>query len=110
MVINSFGVAPCGQVKCDQQPVPGDGLLDQGRAGGYGHAGFPLDGRYPAGMGDAGHLRPGITISEAADILWTYSSPELYDLLARQRGWPAERYGKFVGQAVIAALLAPEAT
>lgn len=61
-------------------------------------------------LADAGHLRPGITIGEAADILWTYSSPELYDLLARQRGWPAERYGKFVGQALIAALLAPEAT
>jgi AcrR family transcriptional regulator len=61
-------------------------------------------------LADAGHLRPGITIGEAADILWTYSSPELYDLLARQRGWPAERYGKFVGQALIAALLPPEAT
>jgi len=59
---------------------------------------------------DAGHLRPGITIGEAADILWTYSSPELYDLLVRQRGWPAEQYGRFVGQALIAALLPPEAT
>jgi len=59
-------------------------------------------------LADAGHLRPGITIGHAADILWTYSSPELYDLLARQRGWPAERYGQFVGQALIAALLPPK--
>jgi AcrR family transcriptional regulator len=59
-------------------------------------------------LADAGHLRPGITIGQAADILWTYSSPELYDLLARQRGWPAERYGQFVGQALIAALLPPK--
>jgi AcrR family transcriptional regulator len=59
------------------------------------------------GLASAGHLRPGITISETADILWAYSSPELYDLLAQQRGWPAERYGRFVGQALIAALLPP---
>jgi AcrR family transcriptional regulator len=60
------------------------------------------------GLADAGHLRPGITIGQAADILWTYSSPELYDLLVRQRGWPAERYGQFVEQALIAALLPPK--
>jgi AcrR family transcriptional regulator len=59
------------------------------------------------GLADNGHLRPGIGVSEAADILWAYSSPELYDLLARQSGWPAETYGRFVGQALIAALLPP---
>ena len=53
----------------------------------------------------AGHLRPGITPAEAADILWTYSSPELYELLVIRRGWSAERYGRFVAQALIAALL-----
>ena len=57
------------------------------------------------GLCDAGHLRSGITLGEAADILWTYSSPELYDLLVIGRRWPAERYGQFVGQALIAALL-----
>jgi AcrR family transcriptional regulator len=68
------------------------------------HQRMTLNARRLAG---AGHLRPGITIGEAADILWTYSSPELYDLLARQRGWPAEQYGRFIGQALIAALLPP---
>jgi AcrR family transcriptional regulator len=61
--------------------------------------------RNARGLAEAGHLRPGITVSQAADILWAYSSPELYDLLAQQRGWPAEQYGRFVGQALIAALL-----
>ncbi len=60
-----------------------------------------------SGLASAGHLRPGITISEAADILWAYSSPELYELLVIRRGWPAERHGHFVGQALIAALLPP---
>ena len=62
------------------------------------------------GLSDAGHLRPGITVGEAADIMWTYSSPELYDLLVTRRGWPAERFGSFVGQALIAALLPTQGT
>jgi AcrR family transcriptional regulator len=57
------------------------------------------------GLADAGHLRPGITPRQAADILWTYSSPELYELLVIRRGWPAEQYGRFVAQALAAALL-----
>ena len=57
------------------------------------------------GLFHAGHLWPGITPAEAADILWTYSSPELYELLVIRREWSAERYGRFIGQALIAALL-----
>jgi AcrR family transcriptional regulator len=55
-------------------------------------------------------LRPGVTLAEATDILWTYSSSELYDLLVLRSGWPAERYGAFVGDALIAALLPARAT
>jgi AcrR family transcriptional regulator len=58
-------------------------------------------------LSEAGHLRPGITLAQAADILWTYSSPELYELLVLRRGWPAEHYGRFVAQAMIGALLPP---
>ena len=54
---------------------------------------------------DNGHLRAGIDLAAAADILWTYSSPELCELLMFGRGWPAERYGRFVADAMIAALL-----
>ena len=57
------------------------------------------------GLFEAGHLRPGITPDEAADILWTYSSPEFYELLVIRRAWSAERHGRFVAQALIAALL-----
>jgi AcrR family transcriptional regulator len=62
------------------------------------------------GLSDASHLRPGITVEQAADIMWTYSSPELYDLLVIRRGWPAERYGQFIGQALITALLPTQGT
>ena len=52
-----------------------------------------------------GHLRTGITLDAAADVLWTYSSPELYELLVIRRGWAVERYGRFIADAMIAALL-----
>lgn len=52
-----------------------------------------------------GWLRPGITVAQATDILWTYSSTELYELLVVKSRWPIRRYGQFVGDAMIAALL-----
>jgi hypothetical protein len=47
-----------------------------------------------------------VTLPEAVDVLWTYSAPELYDLLVVRRGWSAARYSRFVGNAIAAALLA----
>jgi hypothetical protein len=58
-------------------------------------------------LADAGHLRDGITAEHAGEVLWTYSSPELYELLVLARGWPAARFGAFVADAMIAALLRP---
>ena len=52
-----------------------------------------------------GHLREGLTLDAATDVLWTYSSPELYELLVIRRGWSVERYGRFIADAMIAALL-----
>jgi AcrR family transcriptional regulator len=52
-----------------------------------------------------GHLRAGVTLEAATDVLWTYSSPDLYELLVIRRGWPVERYGRFIADAMIAALL-----
>jgi AcrR family transcriptional regulator len=54
---------------------------------------------------DAGQLRRGITLARAADVLWTYSAPELYELLVLRRGWSRSRYGRFVAGAMIDALL-----
>jgi AcrR family transcriptional regulator len=52
-----------------------------------------------------GWLRPGIGLTQATDILWAYSSTELYELLVVKSGWPIKRYGDFIGDALIAALL-----
>jgi AcrR family transcriptional regulator len=47
-----------------------------------------------------GHLRDGLTLTQASDILWTYSAPELYDLLVLRRGWTARRFGQFVADGI----------
>jgi AcrR family transcriptional regulator len=60
------------------------------------------------GLHEAGHLRPGLSVAEAADILWTYSSAEFWELLVLRRGWSPGKHGQFVAQAMIAALLPPE--
>lgn len=53
-----------------------------------------------------GQLRPGVSINEARDVLWTYNSAELFQLLVLERGWAPKRYGRWVADALIAALVA----
>ena len=58
-------------------------------------------------LATAGHLRPDMTVEQAGEIMWTYSSPELYELLVLTRRWPLTRYASFIVNAMIAALLPP---
>jgi AcrR family transcriptional regulator len=53
-----------------------------------------------------GQVKPGLTADDVRDILWTYHGPEQYELLCLERGWSAERYGKFLRDAMVAAVLA----
>ena len=55
---------------------------------------------------DDGHLRPEISANEARDVLWTCNSAELFQLLVLERGWSPKRYGRWVADALISALLA----
>lgn len=54
---------------------------------------------------EGGHVRPGVTIEEARDVLWMCSSPELYDLMVCQRGWSPQRYGQLVATTIEGSLL-----
>lgn len=54
---------------------------------------------------EAGHLRKGVTMEEARDVLWVHNSVELWDLLVNRRGWTNIRFGRWVGRQLIAALL-----
>ena len=54
---------------------------------------------------ERGDLRAGVTLADARDVLWLYSSPELYELLVLRQRWPLEQYGRFLAEGMIAALL-----
>lgn len=56
---------------------------------------------------ERGNFRGGVTLEHARDVMWAYSSPELYGLLVLRQGWPLERFGQFVAEGMIAALLPP---
>jgi AcrR family transcriptional regulator len=61
-------------------------------------------------LADGGHLRRGLTAEHAGEIMWTYSSPQLYELLVMTRGWPLQRFTTFITDAMIAALIPPQPT
>ena len=50
-----------------------------------------------------GQLR--VPAATARDLLWTYHSLELYELLVLERGWSRKRYRAFLLDALVAALL-----
>ncbi|MEV5012826.1 TetR family transcriptional regulator [Streptomyces sp. NPDC055692] len=60
-------------------------------------------------LADHHHLRPGLTVEYARDILFAYSAPELYELLVLRQGWSPESYGVFIGESLSAALLSAPA-
>jgi hypothetical protein len=53
-----------------------------------------------------GQVKPGLTADDVRDILWAYHGPEQYEPLCLERGWSAERYGRFLRDAMVAAVLA----
>jgi AcrR family transcriptional regulator len=56
-------------------------------------------------LAERGFLREGVTVEKAAEVMWTYTAPELYELLVVRRGWTPEELGAFAARALEAALL-----
>lgn len=56
-------------------------------------------------LAERGHLRTDITIDKAADVLYTCSSLEIYDVLVLQRGWPPAEFAGFIADFMIGTLL-----
>lgn len=54
---------------------------------------------------DAKVLRNGVTLDEARDVLWVMTSPHCYEMLVLRRGWSGERFGRWITQQLVAALL-----
>lgn len=56
-------------------------------------------------LSSAGHLRPGVTEEAATDLMWSVTSPEMFELLVRRRGWSLEQYAGFVYRTIAYGLL-----
>jgi AcrR family transcriptional regulator len=52
------------------------------------------------GMHAAGELRPGLTAEKAADLMWLYNDPGVYDRLVRQRGWSIAEFRAWLAEAL----------
>ena len=53
----------------------------------------------------ADHLRDDVTVDDARDLLWTYNSPQTFDLLVQARGWSPKKFGQWLSRSLTAALL-----
>ncbi|MGH2969498.1 MAG: TetR/AcrR family transcriptional regulator [Solirubrobacteraceae bacterium] len=56
-------------------------------------------------LADKGTLAAGLDVARATDILWTLNHPNLYALLAGERGWSPERYERWLGDLLCSQLL-----
>jgi AcrR family transcriptional regulator len=50
-------------------------------------------------------LREDLDVEQAAEIIWTITSPEVFSLLTVDRGWPRERYAFWLGDTLVRLLL-----
>ncbi len=58
-------------------------------------------------LADRGALKPGLTASEAADILTLFNDPKVYQRLAVERRWDEERYQTWMADALVSLLVPP---
>lgn len=59
-------------------------------------------------LADHGALRPSLDEGDAVDILYTLMSPDTFRVFTVERGWSADRYARWVGEALGAVLLDEE--
>jgi AcrR family transcriptional regulator len=55
----------------------------------------------------AGGLRDGLSVDEAADVIWVTNSADVYVLLTAERGWSPERYERWLAETWRLLLLPP---
>jgi AcrR family transcriptional regulator len=55
----------------------------------------------------AGHLRKGVTVEHAAELMWSVTAPEMIELLVQRRSWSLEQYAEFVYDVLANGLLRP---
>ncbi len=61
--------------------------------------------RFVTDVAAAGGLRAGVTVDDAADLVWATNAPEFYLLLIEERGWDPERFEHWLTELWSRALL-----
>ena len=61
--------------------------------------------RLATDLASAGGLRAGLSIDDAADVIWVTNSTEVYLLLTTERGWSADRYESWLAETWVRLLL-----
>jgi AcrR family transcriptional regulator len=61
--------------------------------------------RIAAHVRDSFGLRPGLDVTQAGDILWALTSPELADRFLRRCGWTLDGHEAWLSRAMVDALL-----
>lgn len=62
-------------------------------------------GRFVQVLADRGALKPGLSVEDATDVVWTLCSLAVYDLLVVDRGWKEDRYRTWLTDALAFELL-----
>ena len=52
---------------------------------------------------ETGQLQPGPDLAEVRDVLWNYLAIDHYERLVLSQGWPLERYGRWLAEAITGA-------
>jgi TetR/AcrR family transcriptional regulator, regulator of autoinduction and epiphytic fitness len=60
-------------------------------------------------VAETGRLKDGLSASEALAVVWAMTGTQLHSQLVVQRKWTGSRYEEWLGDALIALLLAPRA-
>jgi hypothetical protein len=55
-----------------------------------------------------GRLKTGVGPQEARDLLWTFTSRDVYRILVVERGWSSDHYERWLGDTLVAQLAEPE--
>ena len=54
---------------------------------------------------EAGRLQPGLDDASARDIFWMFTGRDVYRMLVRERGWPAQKYQDWLAGTLVRSLL-----
>lgn len=66
---------------------------------------YERQGEYVKKLMQEKHLKAGLTLQKARDILWTLSGRDLYRMMVLERGWSSDEYEKWLAQLLVTSLL-----